>query len=176
MAIADFNGDGIPDLMTANNGGNNVSVLLGVGDGTLKPPMSSAAGSGPVAVAAGLFNSDGLPDAAVADYSAGTVSVLLNVGNWPSLNAPSIFISDVTKLEGNRGKTLFVFTVSLSAAYDQPVTVNYATTDGTATAADHDYQAQSGTLTFALGQTSKTITIVVFGDGTYELDETFSST
>jgi hypothetical protein len=63
--------------------------------------------------------------------------------------------------------------VSLSAAYDQAVTVNYATADGTATTADHDYVASSGTLTFAPGETAKTLTIAVIGDTMIEPDETF---
>jgi hypothetical protein len=86
---------------------------------------------------------------------------------------PRISISDVTKMEGNSGTTLFVFTVSLSAAYDAPVTVNFATSDDKAKTSDHDYQAQSGTLTFAPGETTKTITIVVYGDTKKEPKETF---
>jgi hypothetical protein len=79
----------------------------------------------------------------------------------------------MSALEGNSGTTLFTFTVSLSAAYDQAVTVNYATADGTATTADHDYLASSGTLTFAPGETAKTLTIAVIGDTMIEPDETF---
>src|SRR5262249_18166618 len=76
--------------------------------------------------------------------------------------------------EGKRGKTtLFTFTVSLSATYDQPVMVSFKTTDGTATTADHDYAAQTGTLTFNPGQTKKTITITVYGDSKKEPDEYF---
>src|SRR5437764_6930348 len=75
--------------------------------------------------------------------------------------------------DGPTGSTLFVFTVSLSAAYDQAVTVHFATADGSATVADHDYQAQSGTLTFAPGQTTLTISIVVYGDKKKEANESF---
>jgi Calx-beta domain len=110
---------------------------------------------------------------AVANPSAGTASVLVNAGDWPPPNQTSISLGDVRKQEGHQGTTLFVFTVSLSAAYDQPVTVHYATADGTATAADGDYVSQSGTLTFAPGETAKTITIVVKGDKKVESDETF---
>jgi hypothetical protein len=78
----------------------------------------------------------------------------------------------VAKKEGNGNTTQFVFTVSLSAAYDQAVTVHYATANGTATAGS-DYQAKSGTLTFAPGQTTQTITVVVYGDKAVEADETF---
>lgn len=89
-------------------------------------------------------------------------------------NEPRISINNVSKLEGNgKGTTLFVFTVTLSAAYDQAVTVNYATADGTATTANRDYQAKTGTLTFAPGVTSMTITIAVYRDKTVESNETF---
>jgi hypothetical protein len=85
---------------------------------------------------------------------------------------PRIGINDVTKKEGNSGTTLFVFTVTVSAAYDVPVTVNCATVNGTAKAGD-DYEVTSGTITFAPGETSKTITVVVNGDRKREANETF---
>lgn len=88
---------------------------------------------------------------------------------------PRVSIGDVAKKEGNGGTTVFVFTVTLSAASDSPVTINFATTDGGAKAGE-DYDATSGTLTFAPGETSKTITVVVRGDKKREADETFSVT
>jgi hypothetical protein len=88
--------------------------------------------------------------------------------------APRISISDVTKSEGKKGKTtLFTFTVTLSAAYDQPVTMSFRTLNGTATTSNNDYVAKSGTLTFAPGETTKTITIEVKGDSKREGNETF---
>ena len=63
--------------------------------------------------------------------------------------------------------------VTLSAAYDQPVTMSFRTTDGTATTSDKDYVAQTGTLTFNPGETTKTIIIVVNGDSKKEANETF---
>jgi hypothetical protein len=90
-------------------------------------------------------------------------------------NEPRISINSVPKAEGNgKGTTLFVFTVTLSVAYDQPVTVNFATADGTAKVSDHDYQAKSGTLTFAPGETTKTISIAVYGDKKNEGNEYFA--
>jgi urease beta subunit len=86
---------------------------------------------------------------------------------------PRISINNVSQKEGNgNGTTSFVFTVTLLAPYDQPVTVNYATVNGTATAGN-DYVAKSGTITFAPGETSKTITIVVNRDKNLESNETF---
>lgn len=83
-----------------------------------------------------------------------------------------IGISDVALNEGNSGTTSFTFTVSLSVAIGQPVTVNYATANGSATS-DSDYQGKSGTLTIPAGQTSGTVTILVNGDRVSEPDETF---
>src|SRR5262249_43581762 len=70
------------------------------------------------------------------------------------------------------GQTPFAFAVTLSSAYDAPVTVDWATADGTATAGS-DYQSGSGTLTFAPGETAKTITILVNSDRLFEPTETF---
>jgi probable HAF family extracellular repeat protein len=86
---------------------------------------------------------------------------------------PRISINSVAKYEGRSGQTLYTFTVGLSAAYDQAVTVSYKTTDCTAKTSDHDYVAKTGTLTFNPGETTKTITIVVTGDSKRENDETF---
>lgn len=75
---------------------------------------------------------------------------------------PRVSISDVTKAEGKKGKTTqFTFVVTLSNAYDQPVTLSYKTVNGTATTGNSDYIAKSGTLTFAPGETRKEITITV---------------
>ena len=69
------------------------------------------------------FNGDGRPDAAAANADSNNVSVLLNDGAWPDQTTPPrISINDVSKAEG-KGNISLTFTVSLSAAYDQPVTV-----------------------------------------------------
>jgi hypothetical protein len=51
--------------------------------------------------------------------------------------------------------------------------MSFKTTDGTAKTSDNDYAAKTGTLTFAPGETTKTITIIVNGDSKREADETF---
>jgi hypothetical protein len=76
-------------------------------------------------------------------------------------------------LRGTGGKA-FVFRVRLSAPSEQLVSVQFATADGTATAADGDYQAVSGQLTFFPGQTSRTIAVWVYGDRVKEANETFA--
>jgi len=87
---------------------------------------------------------------------------------------PRISISDASKKEGNGKKTaLFTFTVTLSAAYDEPVTMSFQTVNGAATTGDNDYIAKSGTLTFAPGETTKVITIEVKSDNKKEATEYF---
>jgi hypothetical protein len=87
-------------------------------------------------------------------------------------NEPRIRINNVAKKEGNGNTTKFDFTVTLSAAYNQAVTVHYDTANGTALAGS-DYQAKSGTVTIPAGTTSAKFTILVNGDKAKEPDETF---
>jgi len=88
-------------------------------------------------------------------------------------DANSIYISDVQIEEGNDGSTTdAVFTVSLSSPVNAPVTVDFATADGTATAGS-DYTAVSGTLTFASGETEQEVRVPITGDGAVEPNESF---
>lgn len=87
--------------------------------------------------------------------------------------SPALSISSVALPGAINSQTAFSFTVHLSRHSSSPVSVNYATADGTATAAENDYVPTSGTLTFAPGQTTKTITVLVNGDPVGEPDETF---
>jgi Calx-beta domain len=86
---------------------------------------------------------------------------------------PSLSISDVSVAEGNSGPTNAVFTVTLSSPSAQAVTVDYATTSGTAQSGS-DFTNTSGTLTFPAGTTSLTVTVPVVGDTTVEPTETFT--
>ena len=85
---------------------------------------------------------------------------------------PAISINDVSVTEGNSGTTPATFNISLSAAAAGPVSVNWATANGTATAGS-DYTAGSGTVTFAAGDLAKTVTVLVNGDIAAEPNETF---
>jgi hypothetical protein len=94
-----------------------------------------------------------------------------DIGAYEARN--QIGIDDVTVLEGDAGTTGALFTLTLTPASQQAVTVSYATADGTATAGS-DYQAASGSVTFNPGQASRTVAIQVIGDTADEPDETFT--
>ena len=163
VAAGDFNADGKLDLLSTtidHSGGDEtapryftiVNVLLGHGDGTFAVPRSSTVyDSGLSFTTAGDFNGDGFADLAATNlgYSNApdSVSVFLNNGFWPT----AITIDDVSVIEGNSGTTAATFTVSISPAYGQTVSVDYETADGNSwnsATAGADYQSTSGTLTF----------------------------
>ena len=112
-----------------------------------------------------LSNASG---ATIADHRG--VGTILNDDG--SETSPSLSIGDATVTEGDSGTTPAVFDVTLSAASASTVTVDFATTAGSATAAV-DYQPATGTLIFSPGQTAKTVTVLVIGDTAVETNETF---
>ncbi len=86
---------------------------------------------------------------------------------------PSLTIADLAGAEGDSGSGHFMFTVSLDKASADPVTVQYATVDGTAVAG-LDYTAAAGTLTFAPGVTTQLAHVDILADIAVEADETFT--
>jgi len=92
----------------------------------------------------------------------------------PSTAPPTIAIAAASVVEGAAGTTArAVFAVTLSRASSTPVTVRFATADGTAKAGS-DYTARSGTLTFPAGTTRREVAVTIKGDATAEADETFT--
>ncbi len=85
----------------------------------------------------------------------------------------TLSVADASRAEGDSGSANNAHTVTLSSASALTVTVAYATSNGTATAGS-DYTSTSGTLTFAVGETSKTINVPVLGDGLIEPNETYT--
>lgn len=85
--------------------------------------------------------------------------------------AGAVSVGDASIAEGNAGVQLLTFTVT-RAGSDEAFTVDYATANGTATAGS-DYVAVSGTLTFDVGETTKTVTVQVSGDTVVETNESF---
>lgn len=130
-------------------------------------------------VAQGSEDSDANP---AAGPSLGETSIF-NVGFDQTFSAVSagytgpatVSISDASIKEGSNGQTPLVFPVTLSGPQSAPVQVEYKTVDGTATSASGDYLGTSGDqiLTFNPGETSKSITVLINGDTSYESDEQF---
>jgi hypothetical protein len=91
VAVGDFNLDGKPDLARANEGLDNVTILLGDGMGGFTTIGASVVGDTPISVAVGDFNLDGKPDLAVANIGADNVTILLGdgLGNFPPATNPS---------------------------------------------------------------------------------------
>ena len=99
--------------------------------------------------------------------------VLSNAVSTTIAGPPGLAVADATAQEGP-GVTVD-FAVSMSRASTSSVTVDYATSDGTAQAGS-DYTDTSGTLTFAAGETAKTVAVPVLDDSHDEGSETFTLT
>ncbi|MCH7702527.1 MAG: VCBS repeat-containing protein [Planctomycetes bacterium] len=80
MVVADLNEDGEPDVAVTNSGGDNISILLNQGDGTLLLSSTPFVGSLPEDITAGDFDDDGDIDLAVSNFSSRSVTILLNIG------------------------------------------------------------------------------------------------
>jgi len=81
LVTGDFTGDGRTDLAVANFGSNDVSILLGNGDGAFQNQGTDAVGSSPYALVTGDFTGDGRTDLAVANFLSNDVSILLGNGD-----------------------------------------------------------------------------------------------
>ena len=113
------------------------------------------------------FGEDQAGELYVAALNNGTVYRIVSGG------PTAVSVGDVTVTEGDAGAVSAVFTLSLSAAVAQTVTVQYATADGSAVAGA-DYVASGGTVTFPAGVVSRTVSVPVLGDLLDEDAETFS--
>ncbi|MDM3863115.1 MAG: Calx-beta domain-containing protein, partial [Aphanizomenon gracile PMC644.10] len=110
--------------------------------------------------------------------SNATITDALGIGtitdddNNDDNNNNDLSIEDLTITEGNSGTKNATFIVTRTGTATNTITVNYSTANNTATAGN-DYTDTSGTLTFATNETTKTITVPIIGDTTFESDETF---
>jgi uncharacterized delta-60 repeat protein len=157
FALARYNADGSLDANFDFDGW----VLTDFG--------GSAAGQG-VAI-----DSDGKIVAAGSSGSSSSGPFDFALGRYTSTGTtlPTVSINDVAAFEGNAGQTTFAFTVSLSTASSQDITVTYQTADGTATAPGDYVAVAPTTLTLSPGQTTKTARVRVWGATAIEPDETF---
>ena len=101
------------------------------------------------------------------NQSPGSVSVQ-NADNEPT---PGLSIADASSVEQDSGTSTLELTVSLDYASESVVSVNWATSNASATAGS-DYTAASGVLTFSPLDQEETITVTIAGDFSDEGDET----
>jgi hypothetical protein len=142
---------------------------------TTVPAGSAATLSDPVAAAPTFVADTAGTYVAQLIVNDGTVDGAPDTAMIEALNVdiPTIFIDNASTAEGNSGTTDLVFEVTLDAAHSAQVTIDFAAQDVSASVADNDYVAASGTLTFAPGETSETVTVQVIGDTVFEANETF---
>jgi hypothetical protein len=79
VAVADLDGDSLPDLVTGNHDSRDVSVLLGNGDGSFQAATSFGAGGLPTSIGVADLNGDGTSDLVIGNQTGSHVSVLLNL-------------------------------------------------------------------------------------------------
>ena len=184
-------------VITAPDGGNTSFFGADDGDADSFPNFygTSAAAPAAAAVAALMLQANGsLTPAAIKavlmnsaldmdnpatsgfdpGFDTGTGAGLIQADAAVAMAAmSSLTINDVTVAEGDSGSKVATFTVTRSiggAAFD----VDFTTADNTATVADHDYVANSGTLHFGAGVNTQTIAVTIGGDTRLENSETFS--
>ena len=109
------------------------------------------------------------------NLKAGEKLTGINFGNYFQLPKINLSPNSQTIVEGLTTPQNASYTATLSQASSQTISVNYATANGTATAAS-DYTATIGTLTFAPGVTTQVINIPILNDSLNEADETFTLT
>jgi len=180
LSVADFNTDGKLDVLLNNpsvaNNGTTFSGYAPLGDGQGKLQLPAPIGEGVKGdfVATGDFNKDGKPDLAVSNGN------LVTMLNETDCSQPIVCVldGDVSVTEGNLLERTVDVTVKLSSPSSNPITVDFATEEfeepfHNSAQSGIDFKPVSGTLTFDPSSTTRTVTITIFGDMTFELDEPF---
>ena len=157
-ATADSDYDSATGTLTIDPGSTTGTIAVPVLDDELDEPDETFAVTLTNAINGTISDADG--EATITD------------NDEPPPASPSISVDDVSVAEDADNAQ---FTVTLSDAFDQAVTVQFATIDGTAKAGS-DYTVTSGTLTIDPGSTTGTIAVPVLDDELDEPDETFAVT
>jgi len=149
-----------------------------VGGGRFDPLFATDGTGHPLVQPQRLWGSQSVID----DYRTGVSGLLLSFGDAMDVGSsapppfplpPTLTIASGSVKEGDRGTVALNLPVKLSRASAIAVTVGYRTIDGTAQAGK-DYVATTGVLTFAPGEVSRTITVVIKPDQKREPNETFT--
>ncbi|MDO7884907.1 FG-GAP-like repeat-containing protein [Hymenobacter cheonanensis] len=173
IVVADVNGDGQPDLLTANNFGAAVGVLLGTGTGTFGPvvPYGTGTGSAPFKLAVADVNGDGRPDLLADNRGSDAAGVLL--GNGDGTFGPVTQLSvgagshpqDIVAADVNADGKLDLLTADFNTS---AVGVLLNTTNTAAFSTRYTYTGGTQTYTVPAGVTRLAIVAVGGQGGGYE--------
>jgi hypothetical protein len=144
-------------------GGNDVAIYAGT---SAQYNITSVGGL--FTITDSIANRDGidtLDSIESIQFSDTTIALI-------SSTLPTLSIDNVSIVEGNSGTKNAVFTVTRSGTATTAISVTYTTADGTATAGI-DFTSITGLLTFAVNETTKTISIPILGDTNIEGNEIF---
>jgi hypothetical protein len=188
--VADFNGDGIPDVATPNAvfGDSTMAVFLGKGDGTFQPPTSYPAGYFASGLVCGDFNNDGVPDLLVMNQDA---TLDLYLGNGDGTFQPELVVSGIGGLpvaivtgDYNHDGFLDFATIDYfgndalislgngDGTFQPPV--SYAAGNGPYSLASADFNGDGNTDLAVINNSDNTVGVLLGnGDGTFQRQQIY---
>jgi hypothetical protein len=192
VAIADLSGNGISDVVVANDYSHSVSVFLGNANGLLQSGGTYTVPGDPQSVAVGDVNGDGKPDLIVASDYPNAVSVLLGNGDgtfqpayqtYPVTNASSLAVGDVNgdgKLDlavtNPNAKTVSVLFGNGNGTFQSPIAVNSGGTYAQGVAIGDLNRDGYGDIVVADDNSPGTVSVLLSnGNGTFHPLQTFST-
>jgi Calx-beta domain len=170
---------GLYDLTLTNTGSGGQlrgSAVCDTGSGFRIDPFPSTVGGGAETTLTGFDSAGCLSAVAVLtnDVATGSTGYQLTSASGGGGTPSSLSINDRRMKEGDQGTKTMAFKISLSPASTGTVTVEWATERVTGSARPGvDYKSASGTVTFLPGQTSKFVSVTIFGDTKNEPNERF---
>jgi hypothetical protein len=180
VALADLNGNGIPDLIVANSGSNNVLIYPGLGNGQFGPAVNGGhgyfVGTNPVGITV-AYLTGALPDLVVADKGSNQVSILLNQSQpggaisfiaGPRLNSGGT--GPVSTVVGNFDGKLDLLTVN-SGSNDLTLISDFLGSDPVTTTISSGGLEPVAAFEFSSGSGFDNLVVANKGDGTFALLE-----
>jgi len=169
VTVADFNGDGHPDLAVTNPQNNQISILLGTAHGGFVPSGAYATGSYPTALVAADFNNDKKTDLAVVDANAGTISIFLGNGDGSFQTRVDYAVGEgaaqIVAADFDGDGTIDLATISIN---DSAIAVLLGKGDGSFEV-DANGDGKVDLITCNNNYSSSTITVLLSqGDGTFK--------